>query len=103
MALLFAILDTLLRGIAVVGIYFGGRYIYREAKAGFPSLYPETDYEEPVYRWYLTKKGVTAVRIMYAHNGCIDDFADENTEYDHIRQAYTKPSDNVSCWYCKQR
>jgi uncharacterized Zn-finger protein len=40
---------------------------------------------------------------MYAHNGCIDDFADENTEYDHIRQAYTKPSDNVSCWYCKQR
>ena len=45
MTLLFIVLDTMLRGVIVVGIFFGGRYLYREARQGFPSLYAETEWE----------------------------------------------------------
>jgi hypothetical protein len=38
MTLLFIILDTIIRGGVVVGIYFIGRYFIREASQGFPSL-----------------------------------------------------------------
>jgi hypothetical protein len=38
MNLLFIVLDTLIRSAVVVGIYLGGRYLYRQARQGFPSF-----------------------------------------------------------------
>lgn len=38
MSLLFIILDTLFKGVILVGVYLGGRYLIREALQGFPSL-----------------------------------------------------------------
>lgn len=46
MNLLFIILDTLLRGVVVVGVYFVGKELVKQAKAGFPMFNPTGRYKE---------------------------------------------------------
>ena len=38
MSSLFIALDTLIRGLILIGFFFGGWYLYHEARQGFPSL-----------------------------------------------------------------
>ncbi len=103
MTLLFIVLDTMLRGVAVVGIYFGGRYLIREARHGFPSLNdPNHSYAEAVHlygvagQWnhYSGKTG-----RGHFHEACADNYLHEMTQGDSTFELWVEEKDTE--WHCQ--
>lgn len=107
MALLLIILDTMFRGVALVAIYFGGRYLIREARQGFPSLNdPNHSYAEAVHHYavvgewnhYSGKNG-----RGHFHEDCADKYLKEMLEGDPYFEVYPIERDtDLTCQYCKK-
>ena len=103
MNLLFIVLDTMLRGVAVVGIYFGCRYLIREARQGFPSLNdPNHSYAEAVHlygvagQWnhYSGKNG-----RGHFHEECADKYLQEMLSDDAFFEIWVEEKD--TSWHCQ--
>jgi hypothetical protein len=107
MNLMLIVLDTMFRGVAVVGIYLGGRYLYRQARQGFPSLNdPSHRYAEAMVHSYKTI-GATglcldlAPHIMYFHAKCADEYLNEMVSEDIYFEVWLNEEDTeCSCEYC---
>jgi hypothetical protein len=107
MSLLFIILDTFLRGVVLVGIYQGGRYLYREARKGFPSLNnPSHKYAEAqvhaygVANQYHHWKGTDG--ITYLHEACKDEYQAEEAQLYQFFEIWLDEADTEhSCEWCE--
>lgn len=108
MSLLFIALDTLIRGVVVVGIFFGGRYLYREARQGFPSLNdPNHRYAESIVHAYNTVGSWelyydSPPSIMFFHEECAKQYLEKQVETDIYYEVWMKEQDAPrSCQYCE--
>lgn len=94
MSLLFIVLDTMFRGVVVVGIYLGGRYLYRQARQGFPSFNdPNHKYSEAVVHDYDVIGKWNGYRHDgsgggFFHEACAKEYLDEMLDNDPLCQVY---------------
>jgi hypothetical protein len=108
MNFLFIVLDTLIRGAVVVGIYLGCRYVYRQARQGFPSFNdPNHSYAEEQVHDYI----VVSKRNGYRHDGsgagffheaCAKAYWAEMVEDDLLFEVYaTEKNVKHHCQWCE--
>jgi hypothetical protein len=93
MNLLFIVLDTLIRSAVVVGIYLGGRYIYRQARQGFPSFndphhtYADAQVHDYVVVGYWNNYSRESGRGFF-HEACAKEYLDEMLDGDPLYEVY---------------
>jgi hypothetical protein len=107
MTLLFAILDTLLRGVAVVAVYYGGRFLYREAKAGFPSFTdPNHRYAECQVHAYNTLSTYGLCQdlepdVRYFHEECAKEYEAEARQTDRYFEVWLRQGETNTERHCQ--
>lgn len=108
MNLMLIVLDTMFRSVAVVGIYLGGRYIYRQARQGFPSFNdPHHTYADAQVHDYVVVGKWNGYRrdgsgAGFFHEACANEYLAEMLEDDPLYEVYpTEKNVKHHCQWCE--